>query len=81
MKKEPKSEKPSFFKELGEYIRPYRGQFALSIIVSLLAVFCGLAVYGVVGVLCGEIFEGDEPPVPCPICGAGREEFEEVEGE
>lgn len=59
MKKEPKSEKPSFFKELGEYIRPYRGQFALSIIVSLLAVFCGLAVYGVVGVLCGEIFEGD----------------------
>ena len=44
MKKEPKSEKPSFFKELGENIRPYRGQFALSIIVSLLAVFCGLAV-------------------------------------
>ena len=44
---------------MGEYIRPYRGQFALSIIVSLLAVFCGLAVYGVVGVLCGEIFEGD----------------------
>ena len=54
MKKEPKSEKPSFFKELGEYIRPYRGQFALSIIVSLLAVFCGLAVYGVVGVLSQE---------------------------
>jgi rubrerythrin len=31
--------------------------------------------------ICGEIFEGGEPPVPCPICGAGREEFEEVEGE
>ena len=70
MKKEPKSEKPSFFKDLGEYISPYRGQFALSIIISLLAVFCGLAVYGVVGVLCGEIFEGESSFVQLlPIIG------------
>lgn len=56
MEKEAKAEKTSFFQALGEYISPYRGQFALSMIISLLAVICGLAVYGVVGELCGEIF-------------------------
>lgn len=25
--------------------------------------------------LCGEIFEGETPPVPCPVCGAGAEAF------
>lgn len=29
--------------------------------------------------VCGQVFEGDEPPVPCPICGAGVEAFELVE--
>lgn len=28
--------------------------------------------------MCGEIFEGEFPPVPCPVCGAGKEEFIEV---
>lgn len=28
--------------------------------------------------LCGYIHEGPEPPDECPICGAGREAFEEV---
>lgn len=30
--------------------------------------------------VCGAEFEGDTPPVPCPICGAGEEAFEKVEG-
>lgn len=60
MKKELKTEKTSFFKALGEYISPYRGQFALSIIISLLAVLCGLAVYGVVGILCGKLYAGEK---------------------
>ena len=25
--------------------------------------------------LCGQIFEGEQPPVPCPVCGAGEEAF------
>jgi ATP-binding cassette subfamily B protein len=58
MEKRSDDKKTSFFKALGEYITPYRGNFALSIIISLLAVICGLAVYGVIGALCGEIFEG-----------------------
>ncbi|GMQ62837.1 FAD-dependent oxidoreductase [Vallitalea maricola] len=27
-------------------------------------------------IICGEIFEGDEPPEICPVCGAPSEEFE-----
>lgn len=29
--------------------------------------------------VCGHEFEGDVPPVPCPVCGAGEEAFEKVE--
>ena len=29
--------------------------------------------------VCGYIHEGDEPPDVCPICGAGKEYFKEVE--
>lgn len=25
--------------------------------------------------VCGQIFEGEQPPVPCPVCGAGEEAF------
>ena len=60
MKKDPKTEKTSFFKALGQYISPYRGQFVLSIIISLLAVLCGLAVYGVIGILCGKLSAGEK---------------------
>lgn len=28
--------------------------------------------------VCGRIFEGDEPPIPCPVCKAGREAFIEL---
>lgn len=28
--------------------------------------------------VCGEVFEGETPPDPCPVCGAPASEFEEV---
>ena len=28
--------------------------------------------------VCGEIFEGEFPPVPCPVCSAGEGAFEEL---
>ncbi|MDL2219064.1 FAD-dependent oxidoreductase [Ruminococcaceae bacterium OttesenSCG-928-O06] len=28
--------------------------------------------------VCGKEFEGDAPPVPCPVCGAGAAAFEQV---
>lgn len=29
--------------------------------------------------VCGQVFEGEHPPVPCPVCGAGEEAFELLE--
>lgn len=31
--------------------------------------------------ICGVIFEGDAAPNPCPVCGAGADQFVEVENE
>jgi NAD(P)H-nitrite reductase large subunit/rubredoxin len=28
--------------------------------------------------ICGEVFEGENPPVPCPVCGAGESAFEKI---
>ncbi len=29
-------------------------------------------------VVCGYVHEGEEPPEVCPVCGAGKEDFEEM---
>lgn len=29
--------------------------------------------------VCGYVYEGDEVPEQCPLCGVGPEEFEEVD--
>lgn len=31
--------------------------------------------------VCFEEFEGNEPPTPCPVCGAGRDQFIEIKSE
>lgn len=28
--------------------------------------------------VCGYVYEGEEPPEVCPLCGVGPEDFEEV---
>jgi ferredoxin hydrogenase len=28
--------------------------------------------------ICGYIYEGDEPPEQCPVCGTSKDDFEEV---
>lgn len=30
--------------------------------------------------ICGQVFEGDVPPVPCPVCSAGEDAFTQVSG-
>ena len=54
-----KKEKISFFKELGEYIKPYNGQLAISVVLSFISVLCYLASYGFIGILCGYIFNNN----------------------
>lgn len=49
----------SFFKELGGFMNPYKGQYVMSVIISILAVLCGLTAYGIVGKIAAEIFEGN----------------------
>ena len=29
--------------------------------------------------VCGYVYEGEQPPEQCPLCGVGTEEFEEVD--
>ncbi|HHY27898.1 MAG TPA: flavin reductase, partial [Desulfitobacterium dehalogenans] len=31
-------------------------------------------------VICGYIHEGENPPESCPLCGAGPDQFEKLEG-
>ena len=54
-----KKEKVSFFKQLSEYIKPYKMQFTVSVTLSFIAVLCGLVSYGLVGILCGMIFDNN----------------------
>lgn len=49
---------PSFFKELGEYINPYKSKYVGAIILSILAVAFGLLAYGFAGKMMGELFAG-----------------------
>ena len=49
---------PSFFKELGEFINPYKSKYIGAIILSILAVTSSLLAYGFVGKMMGELFDG-----------------------
>lgn len=57
-KAKQKQTTPSFFKELGEYINPYKGKYVASILLSVLAVACSLLAYGFSGKMMGEVFDG-----------------------
>ena len=54
-----KKSNPSFFSELGEYMKPYKNKFMLSIIISILAVICEVSTYILAGKLIGALIDGD----------------------
>jgi len=56
--KSSQSQSASFFKEMGEFIRPYAGKFALSVAISLAGVICSMLTYLNAGKLAGLIFDG-----------------------
>ena len=58
MKHEHTSRSPSFFGELGQFMQPYRGGYALSVALSVLGVAAGVAVYGFLGRIAGQLFSG-----------------------
>ena len=57
MKQESKQQ-PSFFREMGCFMRPYRGLYVLSVVISVLGVSSSLASYALAGLLAGRLFDG-----------------------
>lgn len=47
----------SFFSELGSFMKPYSMQYCISVVISVAAVFSGLAAYAFAGIIAGKLFE------------------------
>ena len=54
--KEERTAKPSFFKDLGGFMRPYRKRYALSILLSVFSVAAGIGAYGFAGRIVSGLF-------------------------
>ena len=48
----------SFFKEMKEFIKPYKKKYFLSVILSSFSVLCELLSYSFVGIIAAHIFRG-----------------------
>ena len=53
------NKQPSFFGELGSFMKPYGTQYGLSVAVSAAAVASGLAAYAFAGIIAGKLFSGN----------------------
>lgn len=53
------NKQPSFFGELGSFMKPYGTQYGLSVAVSVAAVASGLAAYEFAGIIAGKLFSGN----------------------
>lgn len=53
------NKQPSFFGELGGFMKPYGTQYGLSVAVSVAAVASGLADYAFAGIIAGKLFSGN----------------------
>lgn len=53
------NKQPSFFGELGSFMKPYGTQYGLSVAVSVAAVASGLAAYAFAGIIAGKLFSGN----------------------
>ena len=53
------NKQPSFFGELGSFMKPYGTQYGLSVVVSAAAVASGLAAYAFAGIIAGKLFSGN----------------------
>lgn len=53
------NKQPSFFGELGSFMKPYGTKYGLSVAVSVAAVASGLAAYAFAGIIAGKLFSGN----------------------
>ena len=56
----PREENPSFFKELGGFMKPYQGLYGGSVVISVLGVAAKLGAYVCAGMAAAMIFSGGE---------------------
>ena len=52
-------QQPSFFQELGCFMKPYQGKYAVSVLISIIGVAAGVAAYGFVGAIAGILLSGE----------------------
>ena len=57
-KKQVQEQSPSFFQELGGFMKPYNGQYALSVVLSILGVTALLGAYACAGFIAARLFDG-----------------------
>lgn len=60
--KKTKAEKPeqaSFFKEMGDYMKPYQGKYAMSVIISIISVAASIGAYGFMGKTAAMLFQAE----------------------
>ena len=54
--KQPQPQAPSFFGELGCFMKPYQGKYALSVVLSVLGVAASISAYGFTGAAAAMLF-------------------------
>ena len=59
-KKEKQEQNPSFFRELGSFMKPYQGLYAGSVLISVMGVAAKLGAYVCAGLIAGMLFSGGE---------------------
>ena len=55
-KKKAEPQSPDFFQELGSFMKPYKGKYALSMVLSVLSVAAGILSYALVGKIAALLF-------------------------
>ena len=51
-----KQEQASFFKEMGDFMKPYEGKYAASIVISIISVVASIGAYGFIGKIAAQLF-------------------------
>ena len=55
--KTEKPEQPSFFKEMGDFLKPYQGKYAASVVISIISVVASIGAYGFMGKTAAKLFQ------------------------
>ena len=69
--KPQKQQSPSFFEELGCFMKPYRGKYAGSVVLSMLGVLCSIGADAFTGAVAAALFRADSGAETIFLLAAG----------